>query len=156
MMIPDTANIPLHAKAIAIGRWHQEALIRRGVIIRQFRGLHEIPRALEGFWIVLEACLAHLEGRSLTQKDLAARATGTASPATISRAVQDIEEEGWITTRASNTDTRVQVIELTPMALEFYLSRVEDAWTAFWSIAATALQVAPGADPPQPANPSAV
>jgi DNA-binding MarR family transcriptional regulator len=155
-MIPDTANIPLQAKAIAIGRWHQEALTRRGAVIRQFRGLHEIARALEGFWIVLEACLAHLEGRSLTQKDLAARATGTASPATISRAIQDIEAEGWIVTRASDTDTRVQVIELTPVALEFYLSRVEDAWTAFWSIAATALQAASGADQPQPADPASV
>ncbi len=135
-------HVPLKAKAIAIGRWHQQALVRRAAIIREFRQLHEVPRALEGFWIVIEASLAHFEGRTLTQKDLAARATGTASAATISRAIQDIEREGWIVTRVSDTDARVRLIELTPRAEQYYLSRVEASWQAFWSIAETALLAA--------------
>jgi|GEM_PF-2038506 len=140
------ARIPLTAKAIAIGRWHQEALARRGAVIREFRELREIPRALEGFWIVLEACLAHFENRVITQKDLAALATGTASPATISRTIQDIEADGWIVTRPSATDARVRIVDITPRAKAYYLSRVEASWQAFWSIAETALRAAPEED----------
>ena len=140
------AKIPLKAKAIAIGRWHQAAMARRGAVIREFRELREIPRALEGFWIVVEACLAHFEDRVITQKDLAALATGTASPATISRTIQDIEAEGWIVTRPSETDARVRIVDITPRAKEYYLSRVEASWQTFWSIAETALETAPKDD----------
>lgn len=64
-----TDRIPLEAKAIAIGRWHHEALARRGAVIREFRALREIPRAMEGFWIIMEAGLAHFEGRVTTKKE---------------------------------------------------------------------------------------
>ncbi len=141
-----TKRLPLRAKAIAIGHWHREALSRRAAIVREFRQLRDVPRALEGFWIVMEACLAHLEGEIVTQKDLAALATGTASPATISRAVQDMEDKGWIVTRPSGTDARVRIIEVTPRALEYYMSKVEASWDAFWSIAETALAAADKAD----------
>ena len=140
-------RLPLKAKAIAIGHWHREALARRAAVIREFRTLRDIPRALEGFWIVMEACLAHFEDRVMTQKDLAALATGTASPATISRAIQDIEGQGWIVTRPSNTDARVRIIEITPRAKEYYLSKVDASWDAFWSIAETALAAAEEGDP---------
>jgi hypothetical protein len=142
-----TDHIPLEAKAIAIGRWHQEALLRRGAVIREFRDLKEIPRALEGFWIVMEASLAHFEGRVMTQKDIAARATGTASPATISRAIQDVEDEGWIVTKPSRSDARVRTIEITAKTKEYYLSKVESSWQAFWSIAENALAAAQRPDP---------
>ena len=141
-----TKRLPLRAKAIAIGHWHREALSRRAAIVREFRQLRDVPRALEGFWIVMEACLAHLEGEIVTQKDLAALATGTASPATISRAIQDMEDKGWIVTRPSGTDARVRIIEVTPRALEYYMSKVEASWDAFWSIAETALAAADKAD----------
>lgn len=143
-------RVPLKAKAIAVGQWHREALARRGSIIREFRSLRDIPRALEGFWIVLEAAMAHFEERTITQKDLAAMATGTASPATISRAIQDMETEGWIVTRPSETDARVRIVEITPRATEYYLARVEAAWEAFWSITETALNAEDKPDPPKP------
>ena len=140
-MVPKdlTTRLSITAKAIAIGQWHREALARRGAVIREFRQLRDIPRALEGFWIVMEASLAHFEGRVITQKDIAALATGTVSPATISRTIQDIEDEGWIVTRPSATDARVRIIEITPRTKEYYLSKVEASWDAFWSIAETAL-----------------
>ena len=140
------AHIPLKAKAIAIGRWHQEALSRRGAVIRAVPELRDMPRSAEGFWIVIEACLARFEDRVLTQKDLAARANGTASPATVSRAIQDTEAGGWIVTRVSKTDGRVRIVDVTPRAEAFYLSRVEAAWQAFWSIAETALRAADDTD----------
>jgi hypothetical protein len=83
----------------------------------------------------MEACLASFEGKIVTQKDLAALATGTVSPATISRVVQDMEDEGWIATRPSDTDARVPIVEVTPRASEYYLSKVYASWAAFWSIA---------------------
>ena len=141
-----TKRLSLRAKAIAIGHWHREALSRRAAVIREFRQLRDVPRALEGFWIVMEACLAHFEGQIVTQKDLAALATGTASPATVSRAIQDMEDEGWIVTRPSDTDARVRIVEVTPRAMEYYLSKVEASWDAFWSIAETALASAEEAD----------
>lgn len=142
-----TKRLPLKAKAIAVGHWHREALERRAVVIREFRQLRDMPRALEGFWIVTEACLAHFEERVITQKDLAALATGTVSPATISRAIQDIEGKGWIVTRPSGTDARVRIIEITPRAKDYYLSKVDASWDAFWSIAETALAAAEEPDP---------
>ncbi|MEI7713145.1 MAG: MarR family winged helix-turn-helix transcriptional regulator [Rhodospirillales bacterium] len=137
-----SARIPLAAKAIAIGRWHREAQARRAAIIGELREQREIPRAQEAFWIVAEACLAHFEGRVMTQKDLAARATGTVSPATISRAIQDSEVEGWIVVKPSLLDARVRIVEATPKAMDYYRSKIEPAWQAFWSIAEAALQAA--------------
>jgi hypothetical protein len=135
-------RVSREARAIAVGHWHREALLRRSAVIRELRQLRDIRRAQEGFWILMEACLAHFEGRIVTQKDLAALATGTASPATISRAIQDIEDEGWIVTRPSSTDARVRIIEITPRAREYYLSKVDASWDTFWSIAETALATA--------------
>ena len=120
-------------KAIAVAHWHLEALARRAEVIRAFREIKDISRALEGFWIVLESCLAYLEGRTLTQKDLVARATGTVSPATISRTIQDIVDEGWIATEPA-ADARVQRLVPTEQAIQYYMSRVEEAWSVFYEI----------------------
>jgi hypothetical protein len=52
-----TKRLPLKAKAIAIGHWHPEAMECHASVIREFRSLRDVPRPLEGFWIVTEACL---------------------------------------------------------------------------------------------------
>ena len=134
-----TKRLPMKAKAIAIGHWHRESMARRAAVIHEFRQMRNTPRAQEGLWIVMEVCLAHFEDRVMTQKDLAALATGTVSPATISRAIQDVEEQGWIVTRPSDTDARVRIVEATPRAMAYYLSKVDASWDAFWLIAETAL-----------------
>ena len=133
------ALIPPEAKALALGRFHLRALARQWDIIRVVRGRRDIRRALEGFWIVLEALVAHFEARTLTQKDLTARAEGTSSAATISRAIGDIEQEGWIRTIPTPGDHRVRTIQVTEQALGLYLMRVDSGWDDFWSIAEAAL-----------------
>ena len=133
------ALIPTEAKARALGRIHLRALARQWDIIRMFRGRRDIRRALEGFWIAQEALVAHFEARTLTQKDLTALAEGTASAATISRAIADIEQEGWIRTVPTPGDHRVRTIQVTEQALGFYLKRVDPGWDDFWSIIEAAL-----------------
>ena len=134
-----TGDIPIDAKALALARFHLAAFARRGAVIRQFRTLREIFRSLEAFWIIQEAILAHFEKRTLTQKDLTARATGTSSAATMSRSIRDVAREGWIVIETDKSDTRVRTIHATSRALEYYLSRVDDGWDEFWSIAEAAL-----------------
>jgi hypothetical protein len=94
-------RVPLHAKAIAARRWYQYAMLRQAASLREFRENHDSARTSEGYWIVIETCLAHLEGRTLTQKDLAARASGAASAATVSRAIQGLDERGFLVIRVS-------------------------------------------------------
>jgi hypothetical protein len=132
-------RVPLRAKAIAAGRWHQCAMLRRAAAVKEYRRRDDNTRSQEAYWIVIEACLAHLEGRTLTQKGLTAQAIGTMSTATVSRAIQTLEERGFVVTRVCETDARVRIIEPSQHALEIYMSRVEGSWQAFWSIAEAAL-----------------
>lgn len=136
-------------KALAVGRLHRKAMHRRMAVIRRFRDQAHMPRALEAYWVVLAAMVARLEGRPLTQKDLAASGTGAISAATISRAVNDVERHGWIVTAASGTDSRSQVIEPTPRALAFFVSpeRVAGSWDDFFAILAAAVAPLQGTDP---------
>ena len=113
-------------------------MLRNSANIRAFQEGPDNGRAQESYWIVIEACLAHLEGRTLTQKDLAAQATGTASPATISRAISTLEERGFIVVRVYESDARVRIIEPSAKALDMFMSLAEGSWQAFWSIAESA------------------
>jgi hypothetical protein len=133
-------RVPLTEKAIAAGRWHRCAMLRQAAAVRAFRVGPANGRSQESYWIVIEACLAHLEGRTLTQKDLAAQATGTASAATISRAISTLEERDFIVVRVFETDARVRIIEPSAKALGIFMSRAEAAWQAFWSIAEAAMR----------------
>jgi DNA-binding MarR family transcriptional regulator len=135
-------HVPLHAKAIAAAQWHQCAILRQAASVREYRPRHDSARAHEGYWIVLEACLAHLEGRTLTQKDLTAQASGTASAATVSRTIQGLEVRGILNVRVCEADARVRIIEPSARALDIFMSRVESSWQAFWSIAERALRAA--------------
>lgn len=139
-------RVPLTAKEIAAGQWHRVAILRQSASIKEFRNTPDHARATEAYWIVVEACLAHLEGRILTQKDLAAVARGTASAATISRAVQDLDERGFVVIRVSEADARVRIIEPSVRALELYMSRAESSWQASWSIGEAALRAADETD----------
>ncbi len=132
-------RVPLTAKAIAAGRWQRTAILRRAATVKKFRKRQDSARMPEGYWVVLEACLAQLEGRILTQKDLVALASGTASAATISRSLKTFEESGFIIIRVSETDARVRIIKPSAESMDIYMSLAEAAWQAFWSVAETAL-----------------
>jgi hypothetical protein len=132
-------HVPLHAKAIAVARWHQCAILRQAASVRDYRERHDSARTQEGYWIVLEACLAHMEGRTLTQKELTAQASGTASAATVSRTIQGLDERGFLNVRVCEADARVRIVEPSARALDIFMSRAESSWQAFWSIAEGAL-----------------
>ena len=133
-------RVPLTAKAIAAGRWHRCAMLRNSASVRAIKESADSTRSQESHWIVIEACLARLEGRTLTQKDLVAQATGTASPATISRAISTLDERGLIVIRVCETDARVRIVEPSAKALDTFMARAEGSWQAFWSIAEAALR----------------
>ena len=136
-------QIPTVARARAVGRFHLLALERRSAIIREHRALADIARALEGFWIVTEACVAHLAGEVPSQQALAARAAGTVSPATISRAIADGEQQGWLTTHTDPNDARVRLVRPTAKALDYYLMRVSGGWDEIMGIFEEALASIP-------------
>ena len=100
------------------------------------------PRALEVFWVVLGAVVAHFEHDALSRKDIAARATGAVSNATLSRAVRDAERLGLVTTRPSPTDGRSQIIMPQRRAIAYALApqRAGVAWAAYFAILRSAFQ----------------
>lgn len=74
-------------------------------------------RGPERIWCFLEAVRAAHGGVRLTQKDLYAMSSGMLSMATLSRAVADGVEHGYLVQRPAPEDKRVRLIEPTPLGL---------------------------------------
>lgn len=124
------AIVPDHAKALFAGRLHLGVLRERMEAIRFLRGADPGPRTLETYWVILNAMAAEQEGRSLSQKLLATHLNDMISSATISRAVRDAEQQGWIVTRPSERDQRLHMIEPTDATRTYFLdtARTEASW----------------------------
>ncbi|MFC7609608.1 hypothetical protein [Teichococcus aestuarii] len=91
------------------------------VMRRQFAllGSSRLPavRGMERIWCFMEAVRAAQRGTRLTQKDLYALSSGALSMATLSRAVADGVELGYLMQRPAPEDSRVRLIEPTPLGL---------------------------------------
>jgi DNA-binding MarR family transcriptional regulator len=133
------AAVPKPGRARALGRIHLLAVHRQNRVIRDIRALGGHTRTVESLWVVMEACVAHFESRRLTQKDIAARASGVASAATVSRSIQDLEMDGWISTVRAPDDMRIRLITPTLRALEYFDSLVEPGWQAFIALIAAVI-----------------
>jgi hypothetical protein len=126
MSDPGSANFPLDpllphaAKALVVGRLHLSVLHRRMAAIRALCGAEPGARALEMFWVIVNAMSAELEHEDLTQKQLTARVAGAISNATMSRTIHDAERLGWIRTRVSPSDQRSRVITALPAATAYF------------------------------------
>lgn len=124
------AMVPDPAKALFAGGLHLGVLRERMEAIRFLGGAEPGPRALETYWVILNAMTAEQEGRSLSQKLLATHLNDMISSATISRAVRDAEQQGWIVTRPSERDQRLRMIEPTDSTRTYFLdaARAEASW----------------------------
>jgi len=124
--------VPDRSKALFAGRLHLSVLRERMEALRFLGGADPGPRALETYWAILNAMTAEQEGRSLSQKLLTTHLNDMISSATISRAVRDAEQQGWIVTRPSERDQRLRMIEPTAPTRAYFLDavRAEAAWTS--------------------------
>ncbi len=134
--------IPTSVRGITVGHIQLTAMRHRMLAVNALYEGSPSPRALEVFWIVLGALVAHFEHGALSRKDIAARATGAISNATLSRAVGDAERLGLVTTRPSPTDSRSQIIMPRRRAIAYLLApqRVRMAWAAYFDILRKAFQ----------------
>lgn len=108
-------------KAVFAGRMHLLAMRHRHHVIRKVRQPGEVSRGTEMSWVVLSALLGFLERRVVTQKSLAAAMAGALSPPTLSRAIRDAVNEGWITTRVHPDDVRLRVIEVSEQSVHSFV-----------------------------------
>ena len=99
------------------------------------RGGPDFVRGQEAFWVVLETIMAHVENRSLAQKDLAALSSGLYSSSTLSRVVRDGVARGWVVS-APGDDGRVRLLRPTDHALAVFFgeSQVTTAWRTYAGI----------------------
>lgn len=116
-------------RARITGRLQLTAFDRLLRILVDARGGPDFVRGHEAFWIVLETIVTAVEGGVLTQKDLAARAAGLYSAATLSRVVRNAVARGWVVSRAGH-DGRTRMLEPTSRALEYFFSerQVDSGW----------------------------
>lgn len=124
------AAITDQEKAEFAGRMHLLAMRHRHRVIRKVRQAGEVSRGTEMSWVVLGALLGFLERRVVTQKSLAAAMAGALSPPTLSRAIRDAVNEGWLTTRVHPDDVRLRVIEVSEQAIHSFVrdSVVAASW----------------------------
>lgn len=107
-------------RAVFAGRMHLLAMRHRHNVVRKVRQSGEVSRTMEMTWVVLGALLGFLEHRLVTQKSLAAAMTGAVSPPTLSRAIHDAVDEGWVTTRVHPDDIRLRVIEASEQSIHSF------------------------------------
>lgn len=146
MTDPENTLSVLEAKALALGRLHLAAVRQRAAAMRKYPELGDTQRGAVAVWILLEALVAHLEARDLTQKDLAARANGLVSAATVSRAIGAVERQGWIAARPGLDDHRLRLLTLTPTGLALCLANTPRNWEEFHLIAEAAARDRSGGD----------
>jgi hypothetical protein len=126
------------ARAEAIVAIHLASIRRQFAIIRQVGGSDPGPRVREGFWCVMETVLAHLRGRRMTHKLLAAEARGLISGPTLSRALDDMEARGFLRCVPAPEDARVKLILPTEVALAMLYARAEESFAEFDAIVSAA------------------
>jgi len=124
------AAITERERAIFAGRTHLLAMRHRHRVVRRVRQSGEVSRTMEMAWVVLGALLGYLERRVVTQKNLAAAMAGAVSPPTLSRAIHDAIDEGWITTHPHPDDVRLRVIEVSEKSVHSFTrdSVIEASW----------------------------
>jgi len=120
--------------AATLAELHVLAERRTLAVIARLKGETDTPRTREAFWIAIEAARGSLVGETVTLKGLSAMAAGTVSAPTLSRAVDDLERLGWVTSRPDTRDPRVLVIEPTERTLDLLRDRAEDGVAAFRSV----------------------
>lgn len=121
-------------QAALLAELHVLAERRSLDVIARLRSTADTPRVREAFWIAMEAAHGHYRGEPTTLKALSAMAAGTVSAPTLSRAVDDLERLGWVTSRPDTRDPRVLVIEPTERALDLLRERAEDGVAAFRAV----------------------
>lgn len=117
-------------RAVFAGRLHLLAMRHRHRIVHKVLRPGDVSRTVEMTWIVLGALLGFQERRVVTQKDLVAAMAGAISPSTLSRAVGDAVDEGWVSTRAHPDDVRLRVIEVTEKCIHSFVrdAVVDASW----------------------------
>lgn len=91
-------------------------LLQRQVHLRLSTVSPRAGRAREALWCATETLHAALKGQKLTHKDLTALAAGVISPSTVTRALNDAENAGWVARRAAADDGRSVLLEPTAAA----------------------------------------
>jgi hypothetical protein len=132
------ADSARRARAEAIAAMHLATIRRQFAIIRRLGGDDPGPRAREGFWCVVETVLAHLCGRRMTQKLLAAEVRGLISGPTLSRALADMEARDLIRCMPAPEDARVKLLLPTERALSILFTRADESYAEFAGIIAAA------------------
>jgi DNA-binding MarR family transcriptional regulator len=79
----------------------------------------------------METVLAHLCGRRMTQKLLAAEARGLISGPTLSRALADMEARDLIRCMPAPEDARVKLLLPTERALSILFTRADESYAEF-------------------------
>jgi hypothetical protein len=134
------------ARAEAIAAIHLASIRRQFAIIRQVGGSDPGPRVREGFWCVMETVLAHLRGRRMTHKLLAAEAQGLISGPTLSRALDDMEARGFLRCVPAPEDARVKLLVPTEQALGILYARADESFAEFEAIVTAARRGIPVAE----------
>jgi hypothetical protein len=90
------------------GAWEVEAAAMRRFLggVSVMRRKLNSARPVEAYWVLLEATTAHQRSQPTTQKQLCALATGVFSAPTISRAVKDVLDAGFLERGINPADSR--------------------------------------------------
>lgn len=93
--------------AALVGLELEAAALRRALTgAEALRDLVGAARALASYWVALEVACARGRDEPISQKQLAARAHGVWSQATISRAIQDLTRAGLLSIKENPRDRR--------------------------------------------------